>query len=289
MALRKNTTTTTPDVEESRAELELLEGQKKASQNEMLDVAADKKRVEEERADTIAGLDAEILTKQNASKDAEITHQKILANHADERAEAVRATEIARAEQKAAEQDRDVVRREVNGLAAVKEQHTASIIGSTKRKSDLEFSITSLGSEEQSLTARVVSIRKQTGIESALLTSTVADHQLARGTFEAEKKAHAELSATKAEKVRDNTKLDELATLKRAEAAQLTTDIADLQKKKTEQETEISERDAKSNQRLSNATALELKIDAKLAQLKEIESHFAVGELARVGYKRIGT
>lgn len=290
MALRPQPqTTTTPDVEEARAELDVIEGNKKAAQNEVLVIAADRKRVEEERNDTIARLDTEIETKQKESRDAMATHVKLVGGFVTARYEAEEARDKALADKQVAEESRDLLRREVTVLSTSKISLSTTLEAQSKRQKDLEYSIDALKNEERREKDRLDTTRRQRINEEDLYEEATKKHIVAKIALNKEKQDHEDLTITRADKEQAIIRLDEVMTAKRAEIAQLTTDIADLQKKKSDQEKEIVERDRDSNERMHNATLLEQTITRKLQDLKDIENHYAVGELAKAGYKRIGT
>lgn len=290
MALRTQTqTTTTPDVEDSRAQLEFLEGQKKSTQDEMLGVAADKQRLESERSEIIKRLDAEILQKQKELKDIESAHQKVLAVHTKEKYDAELGSDTARKECTVIEQERDALKKEINALLAVKTGHSSSLAALRKQQSDVQYSVDLLKNEERQHKDRIEVLRRQRSSEEKLLAETEEKHANAKSAFNFEKDAHQSLTAGKAEKEKEIIRLTEVRSERQAEIRVFEATLGELEKQKTDRVAEVAEQDRSSNERLRNATLLEQKVDAKLAQLKEFESHFTTEHLARVGYKPIGT
>ncbi len=90
---RDLSTTKHPEVEQSNAELEEIEGKKIVAQQHVLTIAEDKKRVEENRVASIKQLDTEIAEKNKVLKKLNEDHLAIVSIHETKRINAINASE----------------------------------------------------------------------------------------------------------------------------------------------------------------------------------------------------
>lgn len=277
------------EIVDSREALEEIEGKKSIANAEVLLIADNKKRVEAEAQKRLEGLDQEIEAKQKESREASERHRQLL------------ATNIAEIEQ--IHKDRDAAqgnaidaRRETTELDAAniekrqeKEALTASVMTLTAQESAIKSSIKTLELSLEHDKERSVTVKAELAVAEIKLATTNADHARVVPEYEAEKTVHESLKAIRDGRTAENTRLDGEILEKAKKRDALTTELATIERHKIEIETIAIARDAESNVRMSNATKLEQKVDAKLMQLKEFESHFTTEHLARVGYKPIGS
>src|ERR1035437_10215116 len=113
---RIQSTAQDPDVEESRAELEHLEGKKNTAQTDVLAIAANKKQLETDFEEAKQRFDTQIEAKREELKKAEVDIVKFSQVVVTSKKEAELARDKAIEERKQADKDLDIVRTAVAGL-----------------------------------------------------------------------------------------------------------------------------------------------------------------------------
>lgn len=289
MALRAQPQAQDPSLEDSRQEAESLEGRKAAAQTEVLAIAQDKKRIEEDKTNVITALDADILDKQEQSRRATDAHAKLMATHAAQRTEAEAATAAARDALHSAEKDRDNLHQVCAVLSDEKATLEASIATLSAQEGQLKASVADLMREKEIDEKRITALRGEIVAVEAKLASSTTAHSKMQSDTAAERHAHSVLLSTKEGKQKELAALELTLGEKTKTVSDLQNGIAELETKKSQLEAECSKRDDESNARLGAATRLETRVDGKLTQLKEAEKEFTIDHLSRIGYKPIGS
>lgn len=277
------------DVEKSREELDALEGKKATAQTETLAVAEDKKRIEGEKIDLITRLEAEIKEKQMESKRAAVLHLDLIANNKKECEVAENELTILKRAIQFATEEKNAIESEVAGKVLEKTQKSSAIAELTRQEAILKNSLTEVKSHIALATSDLGTLDGQLQTAQKELAKATADRDAAVAAFATERKENEGLTASKEAKQKEIAALDARIGELTKKVSDETLYLSEVEKKRADHEEAMKVRETEANSRLTNATHLETRVDAKLAQLKEAEKEFNVDHLSRIGYKPIGT
>ena len=278
-----------PDVEESRAELERLEGHKNSAHAEIATIVENRKRIEAEAEEQKGLLQAQIQAKREELVHFEKEHHNRMHSIAVELGKAII--------------ERDAKNNEIEIASKKLEAIQKDIVEHDSKKKPLDASIVSLSSSEERLKKSIAHLAPEVRILENKKSKLLADLSFIEGKIGALHTTHAEVSARHSEENKLHEVLSEAIPRKKEDVSKLNaihidlerkiagarSEIVILEEKKVSLNKEMIDREAKANESMGNATRLELHVDAKLNQLKELEKGFTVEHLARGGYKKIGT
>lgn len=284
---RENSTTQDPDVEESRAELVRLEGQKQIVQKETMAIAENKQQLEDDFERTKKSQDdAHLLHKTDLEQQLRrILHDIETANQRKMSAE--RAAEYAVAKQIALEEThslsekvcseflvtKDSLENEIGRLKKSKLEKAASLAHLEENINELSTRHSELVNEMGNLNEQHIHISKKVGMAENAHSSLFEDCARMKETRD---NSFADLSTFKKDIEEKSLELsavnDRLARAKR-ELLECT------QKSDTES--------ARIKSEMGNLALLQQRVEEKHAQLIEAESHFTVEHLARLGYQKL--
>lgn len=286
---RPQTVAHDPKVEASRAELDIIEGQKNTAQVGVLAIAENKKRLEANFEETRTHLDTEISARKKELAAFDKTHKERMGTYEKEERDARDARDEAAIAQKSAEKDLEGVQ--------------ASIGEQQDKKKSIDESVKSLEATEKHLHASIAHLAPGLRVvenKSAKAAQELAKLKLKIVDLEAKYAEQAVLNATE---YQEYESLKGQKTKREEEIAYLDKIFAEISKKIWEgeerlvkvqnehslHEQEMVKREDMVNERLGNATRVEIRVDQKLDQLKQAETEFTTEHLTRIGYKKIGT
>jgi chromosome segregation ATPase len=284
---RIQSTAQDPDVEESRAELEHLEGKKNTAQVDVLAIAANKKQLEADFEEVKQRLDAQIEAKKEELESITNASAKYLHEIASFKRIADSARDKAIAEREQAEKVFEIVKASVAGQTVKKESLDEVIKSLTSIEHRLRSSIAHLAPQERTFEVKKVKLFKEVVDLEDKIATLMASHGQVHSAHNEEKRAHESMVASK------EVVQKEIADLKESLASQSRllsaggNELVDIQKKRAEHEAEMQKRESAANARMKNAAMLEQAVNVKLEKLKEAEAEFTTSHLARMGYKSI--
>ena len=276
-----------PDVEESRAELEHLEGKKNTAQTDVLAIAENKKQLEADFEESKKRLDTQITEKKEEFQRVTNSFSKLVLITTASQKEAELARDKAIEERKHAEKDLETIRMDVASSTGKKESVDELVKSLTSIEQRLRSSIAHLAPQERTLEVRKAKLSHEVADLEKKVAELIDSYSRTHATHVSEQHAHEELKASRGTVESDlNGAKDRLAQIKE-EITTSESALTDVQKKRAEHEAEMQKRESAANERMANATHLEQRINVKLEQLKDAEKEFTVEHLARIGYKPI--
>lgn len=276
-----------PDVEEVRVERDIIEGQKNTLQTEILGMATNKKELE------ISFENAKKRLGDEFEKKKHVLDQEILAIEAKrdqanaEKDKAEKEAETATQETERIVSEMKTCRESLSSIVDSKEKLQNSCKDLTKEKSHLEARIHELSPIVKELENRERNLVKDIAVlqqKKISLTTEISESTLLISGNQIEHKKVTD------QKHQASVLLDE--TNKKIEQAELRlstvhNELVDVQKEISEQKQGIQKRESDINDRMGNLARLEVTIDKKRDELKEIEDHFTTEHLGRMGYRKL--
>jgi chromosome segregation ATPase len=276
-----------PDVEESRAELVVLEGHKNAAHAETAEIVKNRRRVEARAKEQEGLLQAQIQAKKEELANIEKEHHNRMYSTAIELEKAIAKRDV------------------MNGEVGVSQKKLVAIqkdiAEHDSKKKPLDASIVSLMSTEERLRKSIAHLAPEVRILETKKAKVTADIPVLEQRIAHLYTVHADTSVTHAEEVRLHSILSEAIPRKKEDVAKLNTIHAELERKIIEARSEVvileerkatlnkemSDREAKANEAMANTTNLEVRVGEKLEYLRNIEKEIKVEDLARFGYKKM--
>lgn len=286
MARRDQPTPQDPAVEESHAELSILEGNKNAVQTETLSIADNKKRLEVDYGDRKRQIEDELTLKRREADLEKEALEKQNLNLKTEGQSVAQENQKVRAENAGYSAAAVIIKDSIARDEKTKEALTTSVKALTVSKNELQTSV-------NDLTPKVAELTKKVELLTADVTSlekrkkdAIDGHVAKAAALEAVTKSHDTLVMKRDEKQTEVNELDKTIAEKREELAKATSSVAEAELQVAAHRKEMFEKDKDSSERAARAARLEQHVQGKLEDLKEIEKQFTTEHLARFGYKK---
>lgn len=287
MTRRNPTTILDSDTEEARIELERIEGHKNAMQTEVLGIAQNKKELVTSFEDAKVRLNSEFEQKKS-SFNSEI---KMLEDRINvlkvEKSKAEKVGEQANTESQKMLVIKENIKTDIAKLTTEQQQNNSNKVSLVKSINELESQLKQLKSDFDNFSNiksdLVKEIKEKTDEKSKLAKDILESEGLvSKYTSDinvlVEQHKHALSDSDSSKK-----SLEEI----QPKLSVANAELLDTQKKKVELEQKMQERENDVNKRMGDLTRLEVVVDGKMVQLKELEQHFTTEHLARGGYKKL--
>jgi chromosome segregation ATPase len=255
-----------PDVEESRAELEHLEGKKNMAQTDVLAIAANKKQLETDFEEAKQRLDTQIKAKREELKKAEVDTVKFSQVVATSKKEAELARDKAIEDRKQADKDLEVVKTAVASQTGKKESLDNLITSLTSIEQRLRSSIAHLAPQERTLEVRKVKLAQEVTDLEKKVSGLIASHAETQAVYTEKQREHEALIVVKESIKKEIAQMSESLASQSRLLSMGGNELMDIQKKRAEHETAMQQRESAANERMANATRLEQRIDFKIAK-----------------------
>lgn len=278
-------TSETPDVEESRAALDVLEGQKNTAQTEVLAIAENKKELEEAFDVAKKRLDTELENKRaEVAREMQLLEDSITKAESnmevviqakekalDELADVEKSLTTAQGELENAQGEVSDVKSRLNDLMASENDLKETLKDYRADLKALQDKIGPLSKEVQDLEAKF-----------AVMTREYSDASI---KFESANTEHVGIVTSIDLRTVELSKLLSDITEKKTALDAASSELINVQKEVADQKQAMADKESAMNEKMGNLGRLEVRVEEKLAALDEVKKQFTSEHLERMGIK----
>lgn len=286
--MRKDiTTATAPEIEESQAHLDELEGQKNKVQEDTLAIAQNKQELEAAFETAKQKLDEELALKRTAHAkeidEMEQKHRNVeMALSTIESVQTMTKEETGRLES-----ERDVLKGEVVALVETRAKESAEVNRLGILKHNLNESIADARTDYREIEAKIEPLKKEFAIITAALSaSNETNASLISDLFKRQQEHDHIAGVIKNLETKADSLTREIHEKKEALPV-LNEQLLNIQKEVIEHKAVMAKKEEEINTRNSNAALLEQRVNKNLEHLRGIQDNFTVERLASHGYKKL--